>query len=217
MKLILSLLMVFNIPIFFYSEQSAEELFYSKVVQIAQDSLNLKRIPSVDGQSFTSDCIGFVLYVYYQAGMDLAQAYGNGNRGVNSLFNGLQSRDFIYTEGSPQPGDLVFFDNTYDANRNGSWDDPLSHIGIVEKIGKHDTIYYIHFSSKGVKRYRLNLKYPNTYAFTTKDGEQLVINSYLRKNRGEGYAKRKYISANFFNSFARIKVKFKDEIADSGQ
>lgn len=192
------------------AQADAENLFYQKVVSLAQDAIGLRRIPSVGSQSFTSDCIGFVRYVYYQAGLDLAQAYGQGDRGVNSLYQGLSERKFLFTENLPQPGDLVFFDNTYDVNRNGSWDDPLSHIGIVESVGKHDTINYIHFSSKGVNRYQLNLKYPNTYAFRTKTGDTLVINSYLRIDRGEGFKKRKYISANFFREFAHIPVKFKD-------
>lgn len=199
-----------------WGQEDAETLFYNRVVQLSQEAIGLKKVPAVGDQGFTSDCIGFVRYVYYQAGLDLSRAYGNGDRGVNSLYQGLSNRQFLFTEELPRPGDLVFFDNTYDVNRNGKWDDPLSHIGIVESVGKHDTISYIHWSSKGVARYQLNLRYPNTYAFRTKEGGTMVINSYLRKDRGEGFKKRKYISANFFREFARIPVRFKGGTPVSG-
>lgn len=204
---ILILLLVFYTSA--YSSQ--EEMFYERVVKIAKNSIGLSYVPAVNGKSFTSDCIGFVRYVYYSAGVDIFQVYGSGRGGVSSFYNGIEKRGWVYNEFPPKLGDLIFFDNTYDANRNRKWDDELTHIGIVSGFGKHGTIFYIHYASGKVKEDRINLNYPNTHAFRQKDGKLYVINSHLRINRGEGYSKKEYLSSSFFRCFGRIPVRVKNE------
>lgn len=197
---------------FMLSAQDNEEKvreFYSRVVGIAESSVGLQSVPSVNGKRFLSDCIGFINYVYYRAGFDLVKAYGNGRGGVSSLYDGLRKHHFIYDAKTAAPGDLIFFDNTYDINRNGTWDDPLSHIGIIVGTGKHNTLIYIHFASHGVEKDQINLYYPNTHAFKQKDGTLYIINSYLRRNRGEGYEKRQYVASSFYRAFAHIRFKVK--------
>ena len=159
--------MLFQLTNSFYSENNSE-LFYSNVIRIARESVGMKYFPSIQGRSFTSDCIGFVRYVYQKSGLDLYKAYGEGRGGVSSLYDGLEKFGFVYDSKTALPGDLIFFDNTYDVNRNGKWDDPLSHIGIVTGYGKHGTIEYIHFGSGFVNSDNINLYYPNTHAFKQK-------------------------------------------------
>lgn len=185
------------------------ERFYDLVVSNALSLQGRYSFPARDGKRFTSDCIGFVRYVYYLSGIDLVEVYGNGRGGVSSLYDGLLKRRFVYTNILPvSKGDLIFFDNTYDVNRNGRWDDPLSHVAIVIDVDKHGTITYIHHSPrKGVGLDYLNLRYPQTYAFRMKDGSLKVINSYLRINRGENLSRENYISSTFFRAFAHIPVK----------
>jgi len=185
--------------------------FYSNVVVIAQSSIGMTSVPSLGSRHFTSDCIGFVRYVYKKAGIDIVKAYAHGHRGVDSLYNGLKHYQFVYSgkDQDPLPGDLVFFDNTYDVNHNGVWDDPLSHIGIVESVTKHHTIRYIHFSNSGIKRSSMNLQYPQTYAFRTKSGKLYVVNDFLRRRKNTARSKRDYLSSSLFCAFAHIKVRFR--------
>ncbi|MFN4216643.1 MAG: NlpC/P60 family protein [Brevinematales bacterium] len=185
------------------------ELFYELVVSNALSLQGKYSFPARDGKHFTSDCIGFVRYVYYLAGIDLIEVYGKGRGGVSSLYDGLMKRRFVYTNLIPlSRGDLIFFDNTYDVNRNDVWDDSLSHVAIVVEVDQHGTITYIHHSPrKGVVLDYLNLRYPRTYAFRTKKGSLKVINSYLRINRGENLSRENYISSTFFRAFAHIPVK----------
>lgn len=198
--------------VFYTSVYSSQEnVFYESVVKIAKNSIGLSYVPAVNGKTFTSDCIGFVRYVYYSAGVDISIVYGDGRGGVSSFYNGIEIRGWVYNKFPPNIGDLIFFDNTYDANRNRKWDDELTHIGIVSGFGKHDTIFYIHYASGKVKEDRINLKYPNTYAFRQKEGKLYVINSHLRINRGEGYSKKEYLSSSFFRCFGRIPVRVKNE------
>ena len=201
------IIVIISIYSHLYSGNDGENIFYSRVIETAKESVGLKSIPASDGRTFTQDCIGFVRYVYLKAGLDLLKAYGNGRGGVSSLYDGLAKRGLIYTNQTPSPGDLIFFDNTYDVNKDGKWDDPLSHIAIVESIGRFNTIYYIDFSNNRVSEERLNLLYPNTHAFKQKDGELFVINSFLRRDRGEGLNRKDYVASFFFRSFAHINVR----------
>lgn len=204
---VLSLLLLFGIIGPLSAQSDRVESFYSNVIKISKESIGMTVVPPVEGVKFTSDCIGFVRYVYYRAGLDLLTAYGNGRGGVSSLYDGLEKYGFIYDTRDPRPGDIVFFDNTYDVNRDGRWNDPLSHIGIITKIGKHNTAFYIHFATGGVNEERMNLHYPNTHAFRQSDKSLYIINSFLRRQRGEGFEKKEYVASSFYRAFAHIKIK----------
>lgn len=200
--------------LFFYiafPEIYTSESFSQRVATIAIDSIGIRKIPSINSVRFTSDCIGFVRYVYYKAGVDLTKIFENGRGGVSSLYLGMKRRNLIYLSGMPAIGDLIFFDNTYDVNRDGKWNDSLTHIGIVTGFGKHKTIIFIHYASGVVKEDRLNLYYPNTYAFRQKNGTLYVINSHLRENRKEGYERKAYLASSFFRCFGRIEVRENNE------
>jgi hypothetical protein len=54
-------------------------------------------------------------------------------------------------EQSPAPGDLVFWHDTYDRNRNGLADDRYTHVGIVEHV-QEGTVTFLHRGGKGVAR-----------------------------------------------------------------
>lgn len=212
MRFIIAFLIVSMMPLALSAQNDEEKVaeFYKNVVSIAKESVGLQTVPSVKGKRFLNDCIGFVNYVYYRAGFDLVKAYGNGRGGVSSLYDGLRKHHFIFDAKTAAPGDIIFFDNTYDINRNGSWDDPLSHIGIIVGIEKHNTLVYIHNASHGVEEDHINLYYPNTHAFKQKDGSLYIINSYLRRDRGEGYAKKEYVASSFYRAFAHIRFRVKD-------
>ena len=184
-----------------------EQSVYASIVHNGQDILGYRHIPSIAGHSFLQDCIGFIHYIFYASGIDLLDACSLGDRGVDTLYNGLNELGYAYEQGLPEPGDLIFFDNTYDANRNHSWDDKLTHIGIVESVGEYETVTFLHFVSHKVTRSTINMRYPNTHAFRMSDGRLMIINSYIRENRGEGFKRRAYIASSFFHGYARIPLR----------
>ena len=51
------------------------------------------------------------------------------------------------------PGDLVFFDNTWDYNGDGMANDPLTHVGIVERQEDDGTIVFISRVAGAIERY----------------------------------------------------------------
>lgn len=179
----------------------------AKVVQVAKDTLGAKSVPSSGGKWFRSDCIGFVSYCFYEAGgVDLWDyAEGGSDNGCELVYNGMKSRGMVFDVKLAKPGDIIFFNNTYDFNGNGAWDDPLTHVGVVVSKTDFDTMVFIHWASGAVKEYHMNLYQPDV-AYTEKDdGSRFMLNNWLRRNKGEGYPDSHYITSFFYHRFARVK------------
>jgi len=90
------------------------------------------------------DCSGFVLETYRRAGIDLAPFMNRytGN-GVARMF--ALALDYgLLTGDNLQPGDVIFWDNTYDRNGDGVWNDPLTHTGIVTAVNADGTVEFTH-------------------------------------------------------------------------
>lgn len=142
---------------------SAEEL---KVVESSKRLMgaayNGKAV--VSGRKFTLDCIGTVCAIYYRLGIDLSKDFGKypGN-GVNRLYLSLKDRGAIHADRYPRPGDIVFWDNTYDANGDGDRTNDLrTHAGIVLSVDEDGTIRYVHANIySGVVVETMNLLKPS--------------------------------------------------------
>jgi cell wall-associated NlpC family hydrolase len=135
----------------------------------------------VNGKSFDLDCSGTVRAIYWYAGIDLARDFSrySGN-GVARLFSSLDAKQLLYNTRSPLSGDLVFWDNTYDMNRDGIWNDFLTHVGMVVGTAGDGTISYVHYHDKrGIVIEYMNLLEPATYQKTIW-GKMVTLNSPLR-------------------------------------
>lgn len=142
------------------------------VADAASQLVGCRRL-SVDGETYRWDCSGMVMAAH--AGADRALT---GN--TESMYEQARDGGVLHKRKVPQPGDLAFFDNTYDRNHNGRRDDELTHIGVVEEVDAEGTITLVHLGSKGVVRIVMNLQSPHER--TNARGE--VINSYLRASNG---------------------------------
>jgi hypothetical protein len=127
-------------------------------------------------------CNGLAEEVLRRAGFD--EIHGN----VRKHFAEAQGRGWLHHRKVPEPGDLVFFDRTYDSNKNGRQDDELSHIAVVISVDPDATVHMVHWGSAAIQPLVMNLKDPGTRR--TEDGK--VLNSYLGK---PGYAKEGAILA----------------------
>jgi len=156
---------------------------------------------TVDGKKFRMDCSGVVRAIYQKAGINLARdfkKYTGG--GVQRIHKTLYSKGLIYRPTVPVPGDILFWDNTYDANRNGRADDVLSHIGMVVSSNKRtgEVIYVHHHEKKGIIFEKMNLLHANNPAYNSVmrslKGRKLPGNKYLSsqlyKDAGKGYLLR---------------------------
>lgn len=137
----------------------------------------------VGGVRYRRDCSGVASGIYARAGFPLgAEAVDGAGLDVRHLYDLVRRTGSLRTN-DPLPGDLVFFDDTYDSNGNGQVDDPLSHVGVVEKIVDDGTVVFVHRIGRQVVRARLNLRQPSA----RQDEKHRTLNHYLRgANGGHG-------------------------------
>ncbi|HUX21299.1 MAG TPA: CHAP domain-containing protein [Spirochaetia bacterium] len=135
----------------------------------------------VNGQHFTYDCAGTILAIYAYAGINLGRRFANyTGGGVSRIYQIMNANKLLYTSYYPQPGDIIFWDNTYDENGNGKWDDELTHAGMVVGVSPNGEISYIHQNyARGIVIERMNLLYPSVYTRII-DGVKVTINSPMR-------------------------------------
>ena len=157
-----------------------------------------RRTVSWPGQGFPDDCSGLVEGIYASVGVPLQGASQRGDNGVTGLYRYAQARGRIYASGVPSPGDLVFFRDTYDQNRDGVLDDGLTHVALVESVSEDGTVAIIHRVRRGVMRYRMNLGHPEMH---TDPQTGQVFNDYLRGSTGTS---RPVLTAQLFFAFASV-------------
>jgi len=155
--------------------------------RVARAARDLMRRPRA---LLRDDCSGLLETVLHDVGVQ--------RRGAVSVFwESAQRQGRVHSRELPSPGDLVFFDDTYDANRNGRVDDPLSHIAVVLEVEHDGTVIMVHKGRAAVQALRMNLVEPHVHR---RDGR--VLNDYLR---APGYGPRggPRLSGELFRAFAR--------------
>ncbi|MGV3622718.1 MAG: CHAP domain-containing protein [Archangium sp.] len=105
------------------------------------------------------DCTGLARAVYEPAGVDLMTDGVPGDNGVTAIHRVAQRVGALHTN-TPQPGDLVFFRETYDRNRDGLRNDGLTHIAVVESVSTEGDVVFVHRGAKGVERSKMNVIEP---------------------------------------------------------
>lgn len=141
---------------------------------------------SFSGKKFNNDCSGLIYGIFWEAKIDLVNKIANekGN-GVKRIYSVLSKKNLIHKSKIPNPGDLIFWDNTY-----GEWGSmPLSHIGIVVSADSNGNIEYVHNNTYlgEIRKERMNLFQPH---------EKRPINNYMRYDN-----LYKKTAGELFNSF----------------
>lgn len=156
-----------------------------------------KRSVTVNGKRYGDDCTGFVRAVYEPLGVNLMSDVQPGDNAVTAMWRFASTHGRIFHGGRPLPGDLVFFKETYDLNRDGRPNDGLTHIGVVEDIEADGTVLVIHRVARGVVRYRMNLNAPGR----TKTAQGKKLNDWLRT---EAPGSRPKLTGELFAGFATL-------------
>jgi len=127
-------------------------------------------------RSVNDDCSGLANLAYRKRGLNLLpERTLPGEGGVKAIYRKARSLGALRSR--PRPGDLVFFRDTYDRNRDGRRNDGLTHIGVVERVESDGTVTFVHRAGGGVKRSKLNLHQPAL----RRDAKGRVLNDYLRR------------------------------------
>jgi hypothetical protein len=135
----------------------------------------------VGGERFAADCTGFAEAVYEAEGVPLRalmrRAAPEERAGVEAAWRAMSAYGTIVRDGAwPSPGDLVFWHDTYDRNRNGRADDGLTHVGVVLYVVDR-TVVFVHRGGKAVARGAMDTRRPDEARAA--GGE--LVNSYIRK------------------------------------
>jgi len=178
-------------------EDSAEdgmEEIRKDLVDSAEWALGRNKLV-VGSRTFNMDCSGVVMAVYYRSGIDLQSmiaSYAGG--GVQRLYALMDSSRLLNGKSDPEPGDILFWDNTYDHNEDGRWNDELTHVGMVVRRDNRGNVLFIHHNySKGIVLARMNLN----------DPDNLDLNSPMRaKNAEPGHAPL-WLSSHLLRQAAR--------------
>jgi hypothetical protein len=146
--------------------------------------------------SVPDDCTGVARIAYESVGIELMAGPGRpGSNGVTHMYLQAKRAGALH-KGRPKPGDLVFFRETYDRDRDGRRDDGLTHVGVVESVAPDGSITFVHRGSKGVARAKMNLRQPRLHRAK---GSKAVVNDYLRRaSKGS----RAYVTGELFAGFA---------------
>ena len=157
----------------------------------------------VKGRSFRYDCSGFVRGVTSVLGVDLMSEPGEeDDNGVRLIHRWVERHGENHHRKIPRPGDVVYFDNTWDKNGNGKLDDPLTHVGLVESVGEDGTMQVIHRASRGIVRDPMNLIHPHE----THDQQKRPTNSILRPKGKRDPAATPHLMSELWAGFGTILV-----------
>ena len=151
------------------------------------------------GRRIRYDCAGVARAIYLANGIDLFENPGGkrGGNGTRLIYRHVQRYGRIHRGPRVHPGDLVFFNNTWDANRDGRLNDSLTHVGVVEKMEPNGTIVFISRVSRGIERYRLNLAHPGVHK--SRDGR--LLNDFMRRKRRSDPDNTRYLTGQLFAAF----------------
>ncbi len=157
--------------------------------------VGVRNLRTVDPKT-PDDCTGLVRLAYESAGIRLMDGAGvRGDNGVTAIYRKARSRGALH-RGRPKPGDLVFFRETYDRNRDGRRNDGLTHVGVVERVEASGQVTIIHRGGKGVARTRMDLRHPKLHR-ARRGGA--VVNDYLRQASRKH---RAYVTGELFAGYA---------------
>lgn len=180
-----------------------------KIIQFA------KKTNSTDltKNKFKNNSSGFIAYIYKKVlNIDILNdknitkknKKGEELNGVEIINNYINKYGIIYRNTDIQEGDLVFFDNTFEENRNGKLTN-YTLIGIVVNVDENETVTFLYNSDGKIQTGKLNKKFPKQQ-FSTKDKKE--INSFLRKKAKGDKKGTKYLSGEFYRSFGTIFKKY---------
>lgn len=182
------------------SEPAALTPTQEAIVAAAQKVLE-SQSTVVGETTYSYDCSGTILTVYAHAGIYLVDLFprytGNGVRRLHGI---AVDHGLLHENTLPEAGDLIFWDNTYDRNEDGVWNDELTHAGLVLSVADDGTVEYLHHNyRRGIVTASMNLLKPDVYQ--SDDGEQ---NSPMRMASQRSSNPDKWLSSHLFREFASI-------------
>jgi len=156
--------------------------------------------PRIDGERVPTDCSGYLHALYVRAGVDLFSEGRPSDNGVRAIVRFVERHGRMFRGPTAAPGDLVFFDNSYDRNGDGRLNDRFTHAGMVEQVLPDGTMLIVHATNHGIVREPMNLLRPHE-AF---DADGRALNAPLRRKRAGDGPRTPRLMAELFAGFGSI-------------
>ena len=168
------------------------------IVQTAMRLVGSTTIHS-KGRRISYDCAGVTRAIFLEHGIDLYNSTVPDPKanGVKLIHHYVSRHGKLHQGPAVRPGDLVFFDNTWDYNGDGMANDPLTHVGIVERQEENGTVVFVSRVAGAIERYRMNLALPHVHRTT----EGRVLNDYIRRKDLDDPATTAYLTGELFAGF----------------
>ncbi len=173
-----------------------------RIVDEARFSLRTHRLPQ-SHRNFPYDCSGFVGSVLLSAGIDVfegANVLNIRGNGVAIIRKFIRRYGELFRDRPPKPGDVVFFSNTWDRNRDRRLNDAFTHIAIVEKVNSNQTVTILHHLGGRFRRDVMNLRHPHSW----KGSRGQKINSFLRRKRRSDPKGTPYLAGGLFDGYGSL-------------
>ncbi len=157
------------------------------------------RTIEVKGRRISYDCAGVTRAIYLPHGIDLYESDAGDHQanGVRLIYAHVRQHGRIHQGPVVRPGDLIFFDNTWDYNGDGLVNDPLTHVGVVERVEADGTVVFISRVAEAIERFRMNLAKPHIRR--AEDGR--ILNDHMRRKRGDDADGTSYLTGELFAAF----------------
>jgi len=157
------------------------------------------RTIEVKGRRISYDCAGVTRAIYLPHGIDLYESDAGDHQanGVRLIYAHVRQYGRIHQGPVVRPGDLVFFDNTWDYNGDGLVNDPLTHVGVVERVEADGTVVFISRVAEAIERFRMNLAKPHIRR--AEDGR--ILNDHMRRKRVDDADGTSYLTGELFAAF----------------
>ena len=158
---------------------------------------------------------GFVKMVYLQYNVDLYNVLPEDKKtedgkwlgGVELINKFVQTNGELFKDRLPKKGDIIFLDNTFDADKDKEVNDILTSIGIVVDVDKEETVHFLYKGSKGITLKQINLKFKDQGDIKDKNITK-TINSKMRwfskKDKEDSEKNTPELSSQLFNSYGSI-------------
>jgi cell wall-associated NlpC family hydrolase len=170
-----------------------------EVLEAARTTLGQSR-PRIDGERVPTDCSGYLHALFARAGIDLFAEGRPSDNGVRAIVRFVERHGRLFRGPVAAPGDLVFFDNSYDRNGDGRLDDRLTHAGLVEQVLQDGTMLIVHATNHGIVREPMNLVKPHD-AFGA-DGR--ALNAPLRRKDASDGPRTPRLMSELFAGFGSV-------------
>ena len=175
----------------------------ARASEIPGSTYNKTLISWVDkytGTRVGGDCSGFITAlnsknkeIFFNS-KELPKYFTNGRKS-QAIYNYYKNKNLIAHQ-TPRIGDLIFFQNTLQSNKNRI-NNEISHIGVIREIYSDGRIKFVHNSRGRNKEDYMNLNKKNVH----KNGKK-IENSYIVRC---GKNKTSCLTSNRFAGYGRVK------------